>query len=382
MFASTTSTAATAVALLALVIVPAPLLPPLGVTGQVQSLLGVSWTTAYLAAAIGLHLALYGALGVVAAFAGGPGKKPRQRWLHLVIVPVVVVGMAVLVRSLKLGHVPMLANAAVPMAACALGVVCGLLWRQHGWRATLVATVVLAAGLVWAYWPGVSSQLSHATAVQLRRIVDSAPQLPSGDARFGVLLQTVFAPMPSTSARSAAVEHNRAAILALGIALGHERLARSAGLERNSELVRAALAVRAGTTLRGRQDWVRHYCLSAALAVVENPLISDAGGLLKEELDALTHGSGFSFGDLAADRAGVRFAWAATASATAAQALQARLQAGYAADDFFPPAADLPENLTVAQFRRDYGGVGTPRYRQTVRAIDTRLNRCAALASP
>jgi hypothetical protein len=58
--------------------------------------------------------------------------------------------------------------------------------------------------------------------------------------------------------------------------------------------------------------------------------ISDAGGLLKEELDALTHGSGFSFGDLAADRAGVRFAWA-TDSETAALAMQARLQAGYAA---------------------------------------------------
>jgi hypothetical protein len=209
--------------------VPAPLLPPLGLTGWVQSLLGVSWQTAYLAAAIGLHIALYGSLGMVAACAVSPGKKQRQRWLQLLIVPVVVVGIAVLVRSLKLGHVPMLANAAVPMAACTLGVVLGLLLRQHGWRATLVATLVLAAGMLWAYWPGVSSQLSRATAVQLRRIVDTAPQLPSGDERFGVLLQTVFAPMPSTSARPSAAEHNRAAILALGIALGHERLARYAG---------------------------------------------------------------------------------------------------------------------------------------------------------
>jgi hypothetical protein len=61
MFASTPSNAA-AVVLLALVIVPAPLLPPLGLTGKVQSLLGVGWQTAYLAAAIGVHLALYGSL--------------------------------------------------------------------------------------------------------------------------------------------------------------------------------------------------------------------------------------------------------------------------------------------------------------------------------
>jgi hypothetical protein len=153
-------------------------------------------------------------------------------------------------------------------------------------------------------------------------------------------------------------------------------------VERNSKLVRTASTVRAGTTLRGRGDWARHYCLSAALAVVENSLISDAGGLIKEELDALTHGSGFSFGDLTADRAGVQFTRAATASEPAALAMQARLQAGYAADDFFPPAADLPENLTVEQFRRDYGGVGTQRYRDTISAIETRLNRCAALASP
>jgi hypothetical protein len=178
MFVSTKFNAA-AVALLALVIVPAPLLPPLGLTGQVQALLGVSWTTAYLAATLGLHTALYGSLGVVAACTVSPGKKRPHRWLQLLIVPVVVVGIAVLVRSLKLGHVPMLANAAVPMAACALGVVCGLLLRQRGWRATLVATLVVAAGMVWAYWPGVSSELSRATEGQLRRIVATAPQLPS-----------------------------------------------------------------------------------------------------------------------------------------------------------------------------------------------------------
>jgi hypothetical protein len=83
-----------------------------------------------------------------------------------------------------------------------------------------------------------------------------------------------------------------------------------------------------------------------------------------------------------ADRAGVRFTRAATGSEAAALAMQARLQKGYVVDDFFPPVSDLPEHLTLEQFRRDYGGVGTQRYRQTIRDIDTRLNRCAALAAP
>ena len=382
MFDNAKNKAAAFFVLVALLIVPAPLLPPLALAGKVQSVFGIGWKPAYLATAIVLQVALYGSLGLVAAFAVGRGKNRRGRWLRLLIVPIVLVAIAVLVRSLKLGHVPMLANAVVPMITCALGVVLGLVFRQHGWRVTVASMLVLAAGMIWAYWPSVSAELSRATEVQLRRVVDAAPNLPEGDERFGVLLQTVFAPTPTASMQSTAVEHNRAAILALGIVLGHERLARYAGLDRNGELVRAAVAVRSGTTLRGRNDWARHYCLSAALAVVENAFVSDAGGLIKEELDALTHGSGFSFGDLAADRAGVRCAEAATDSEVAAVAMQTRLRDGFVADDFFPSASDLPENLTVEQFRREYGGVGAQPYREAIREIETRLNGCAALASP
>ena len=78
----------------------------------------------------------------------------------------------------------------------------------------------------------------------------------------------------------------------------------------------------------------------------------------------------------------VRFAVAATRSSEGAQVMQSRLRRPFAVDDFFPPIADLPENLTPVQFRSLYGGVGAPRYRQTVAEIESRLDRCAALASP
>jgi hypothetical protein len=236
--------------------------------------------------------------------------------------------------------------------------------------------MVLIGVALWAWTAGPSSELSRATEMNLRRLVAAGPLLPAGEARFGVLLQIAFSPMPNEPTQVGPIEHNRAAILALGIVVGHERLARLVGLERDTELMRQVAAVRAGTTLRGRDDWSRHFSMSAALAVLEHPFVSDAAGLMKEQLDALTQGSGFSFADLAADRAGARFGAAATHSDAAARTMQARLRRGFTAGDFFPPAADLPENLTVEQFRRDYGGVGSPRYRQLVAEIEARLDSC------
>jgi hypothetical protein len=286
------------------------------------------------------------------------------------------------IRSLRLGHVPILSHALIPLGACALGTWTGLLFRQHGWRVTVAATLALAGALAWSFWPGTSSEIGRATEARLRQLILTAPALPAGEARFGALLKTAFAPAPSDPAGLAPDESNRAALLALGIALGHERLARFVGLDARDEEVAAATRLRKGTTLRGRADWPRHFCVSAALAVLENPFVSDAGGLVKEELDALSQGTGFSFADLAADRAGARFAHAATDAEAAARAMQARLARDVAVDDLFPPAADLPENLTVEQFRRDFGGVGSPRYRAKMAEIEARLDRCAALIPP
>lgn len=367
--------------LLALALLPAPLLPPIAATRAVESLLGASFGSAYLVAVIALHLLLYGSLGLVAAFAVGSGETRRARLLRLLLAPLALVLLVVVVRSIRLGHVPPIENAVVPLGASALGIWIGLLFRQHGWRAPAIATGLLAAGLSWAWWPVVSSDLGRATEARLEQLVALGPRFPSGEARFGALLQAAFAPAPSEGLTSPA-DQNRAAILALGIAIGHERLARYAGLDPDGESVRLAVRLRDGTTLRGRKDWPRHFWVSATLAVVENEFLSDAGGLMKEELDALTHGTGFSFADLAADRAGNRFAHAATDSDAAARTMQARLARGVSVDDLFPPAADLPENLTVEQFRRDFGGVGSLRYRQKVAEIEERLDRCAALVPP
>lgn len=102
---------------------------------------------------------------------------------------------------------------------------------------------------------------------------------------------------------------------------------------------------------------------------------------MKEQLDALTQGSGFSFGDLAADRAGVKFAEAATGSEDAARGMQARIRDRYSLNDFFPQTVEFPENLSVEQFRRDFGGVGGSLYNQQVSKIDAQLDSCPALSA-
>jgi len=194
------------------------------------------------------------------------------------------------------------------------------------------------------------------------------------------LLKIAFASLPGDSGNAGLIEHNRSAILALGIALGDEHISKFIGLNLDSSLVQKAILLREGTTLYGRADWPRHYCLSAALAVLENPLVSDAGGLMKEQLDALTSGSGFSFRDFAADRAGVRFANSATNSEKDAKAMQDLIMDKFIVGNFLPVIDDLPENLTTEQFRMKYGSVGSDSYRQVIIDIEKRLNPCIALS--
>jgi hypothetical protein len=374
---------ASAVLLVAgLALLPAPLLPPNGLAEAIRSWLGIGASGAYLVAALSLQVVCYGALGLLAVQLVERGPTVRGRLLQAALLPLVVVGAALLVRTVRLGRLPVLANAAVPIAACVTGGVLGvgILHRSAKTVVAVAAASIVLAGIGWR-----ATRVTHlagATEAALHRIVDAGPWLAAGDERFEVLLREAFALSPGKSENDDAEELHRAALLALGIAVGHEKVAPLAGLELDPELMRRAVALRSGTTLRGREDWARHFALSAALAIVGGPLVSDAGGLVKEELDALTRGSGFSFGDLAADRAGVRFAVAATGSEEAARALRSRFRRGFAAEDLFPPVADLPEDLTLEGFRERYGGVGSRRYREQLDEIEARLDRCAALARP
>ena len=124
-------------------------------------------------------------------------------------------------------------------------------------------------------------------------------------------------------------------------------------------------------TLNGRDDFAKHFIVSAALAANAGSPLADAVGVYKEIADS-RGGSGFSFNDIAADRAGTRFGEYAARSASARR-LQQKLAAGLSENDLMPDTADLPEYMQEAEFKRVFGGFDGPEYKLMMAEIERRI---------
>lgn len=127
--------------------------------------------------------------------------------------------------------------------------------------------------------------------------------------------------------------------------------------------------------LERRTDFGQHFLTSAALASRGDGSLSDAIGLYKEISDS-NGGSGFSFTDIAADRAGTRFGELATGSAEGARYVQQFMARGVRETDIMPLARDLPEHMNAEQFRQRFGQVGSPAYNAVMQEIEKRLAAC------
>lgn len=133
--------------------------------------------------------------------------------------------------------------------------------------------------------------------------------------------------------------------------------------------------------LRGRRDLGQHFMTSAALALQGNDALSSLIGWYKELSDA-KGGSGFSFADLAANRAGIRFATLATASTTSARQVQQFATQGVTEEAFMPEIKGLPEGLSQREFEAAYGAAQNPAYQHMVDLIDRRIDACPLLRLP
>jgi hypothetical protein len=183
------------------------------------------------------------------------------------------------------------------------------------------------------------------------------------------LLGPVFALARQRSAaggggKELAAAENRAAIVVLSLfANGRDlgQLLPAAGQWPRPEPLRVLLS--------GRDDWPLHFLISAAMAAEATGSLSNAVGLYKEVRDSRV-GSGFSFDDIAADRAGTRFGELAV---HAPERLQAALAGGVIESDFMPMATDLPGAMAEPDFLRRFGGVGAPAYQQQMAEIERRV---------
>ncbi len=126
----------------------------------------------------------------------------------------------------------------------------------------------------------------------------------------------------------------------------------------------------------GRYDLVQHYLVSAALTVSAGSGLAGAMGVFKE-LDDSRGGTGFSFADLLADRAGIRLAEMATGTDQQARLLQQRMGSSVLLEaDFMPSIKDLPEGIMELEFKHRYQDLDSKKYRMIEDEIDHRLSRC------
>ena len=186
-------------------------------------------------------------------------------------------------------------------------------------------------------------------------------------------LQPVFTMAKQRSAGGNAIEENKAAIFAMSMFFGDIRLERFIGKVRDGEYTNGPGKV-SSVRLQERHDWVQHYMPSAGLTLAGGRGIADFIGEAKEVDDATNKASGFSFTDLAADRAGVRFAEVATGTDGGARKMQELLSRPIGEKQFFPEIRDLPEGLAAAQFKVQYGDRKSAKYLRMVAEIDRRID--------
>jgi hypothetical protein len=172
----------------------------------------------------------------------------------------------------------------------------------------------------------------------------------------------------------------RAFLVALGVALDDSdllaKIPGAGGLYRGVEmpderLIR--LSVIGEPALRGRRDLAQHFFVSCYLAATMGAEAANAAGVAKELVDANTT-SGFSFADLAADRAGVRFA-----EGVMARRFPLRLLGqAFSVSAFMPELKDLPEGLSATDVASQFGSPDDPRFQKRLFEIDQRIQSLPA----
>ncbi len=307
---------------------------------------------------------------------GGLFEGPWGAWINVELLMRQTTGLPQL-EAVRIGRIDL----PVPVADWLIDRVAGHYGLGGGrlLAAAMVQQVRLAPrrlDVVYAWTPDapvrlVASLLPSQDHERLRlyaaQLVDTAFALPpAATLSLAQLMPPMFelARQRSTQGFDAVLE-NRSALLVLGMAANGMGL--GALLPERRE---ALLARPIRLTLAGRRDSTQHFLVSAALAADSGSPLADLIGLYKEINDA-RFGSGFSFNDMAANRAGTRLGELAVGDPAK---LQQRLAADLHEEDLLPDVSDLPEGMSTRELQRRFGGPGAPEFERLMNDIEGRLD--------
>lgn len=183
------------------------------------------------------------------------------------------------------------------------------------------------------------------------------------------LLRPLFELAYQRSTLETAIDENRAAISTINDYV-------------NKQETKKLLAIPESVPVTGQQysaflykriDLAQHFIGSAALTASVNKQAAQIAGEEKELNDA-HGGSGFSFIDLAADKAGTRFGEMATSSPENARKMQKAMSGIKDYSDFMPDPRDLPEHMNEADFKQRFESINSPVYQEISKQIDARIS--------
>ncbi len=124
-----------------------------------------------------------------------------------------------------------------------------------------------------------------------------------------------------------------------------------------------------------RTDLAQHFIASATLTSLGSSYLANLMGIKKEIKDADIDkgGSGFSFIDLAADRAGMYFGKMATSSPDNARTMQRVMSNIKDYTAFMPDVRDLPEQIDRKSLVKQYPSVDSAAAQEILQRIDLRI---------
>lgn len=356
--------------LVALCLVPDP--RPLGApewsVSAMQSVVPISEPTARAAATFVQRSVGIGMIGVLLSLSLQPLSIRWSAPLVLLAAPIIALGA----KWINFGYFPIRLQVYFILAIAILGALAGLSLRRS--RIAALSLLGLSAGLVaWGASTGVPKDLEQAARGTGLYLLSVAKKIPRDDDIFTRLLEKAFAYAEDNSHGTDPVLPNQAAILALGVILGDDQVVRLARTDLDPDRRAERAAIRRRSTLHGRQDLSMHFWVSAALTLLSDETRALTVGLLKEMKDSTEGGSGFSFVDMAANKAGIRFTVRATQDAASARSMQMRILNGANRYQFMPDISGLPEGISGDQFRALYGGMGGQETLRILNDIDRRI---------